>query len=80
MHDQFTLLHEDGDKRILHEFKAVHGDDVMRHIIDFMKGLGYLEETIFTCMKDLSDSYFESIKPMTLPLLQDDLVLSDEID
>lgn len=65
-HDQFTLLYEDETTKILHEFKGLIADDVIRHLIDFLKGCGYLESTIFETMQELSESYFDSLKPLEL--------------
>jgi len=61
-HDQFTLLYEDENTKVLHEFKAVIADDVIQHLIDFLKGCGYMEETIFEAMNGLATSYFNSLK------------------
>lgn len=61
-HDQFTLLYEDEDKKVLHEFKGVVADDVIQGLIDFLKGCGYMEGSIFETMKELSDMYFDSLK------------------
>ena len=60
-HDQFTLLYEDEDKKVLHEFKGVVADDVIQGLIDFLKGCGYMENSIFETMKELSDMYFDSL-------------------
>ena len=60
-HDQFTLLYEDEDTKVLHEFKGVVADDVIQHLIDFLKGCGYMEGSIFEAMKELSDMYFDSL-------------------
>lgn len=61
-HDQFTLLYEDEDTKVLHEFKGVVADDVIQHLIDFLKGCGYMEGSIFEAMKELSDMYFDSLR------------------
>lgn len=61
-HNQYTLLHEDEDTKILYEFKALVADDVVQHIVDFLKGCGYMESTIFECMKELSEMYFASLE------------------
>ena len=60
-HDQFTLLYEDEDNKVLHEFKGVVADDVIQHLIDFLKGCGYMEGSIFEAMKELSEMYFDSL-------------------
>lgn len=61
-HDQFILLYEDEHTKVLHEFKGVVADDVMQHIVDFLKGCGYMESNVFEAMKELSDMYFDSLK------------------
>lgn len=61
-HDQFTLLYEDEDKKVLYEFKGVLADDVIQNLIDFLKGCGYIEGSIFETMKELSDMYFDSLR------------------
>jgi len=60
-HDQFTLLYEDDNTKVLHEFKALVADDVVQHLVDFLKGCGYMESNIFECMKELSEMYFDSL-------------------
>jgi len=72
-HSSFTLLHEDGDTRILYEFKSVVADDVLRNMVDFLKGVGYMEQSIFAVMQEISDEYFSSSDPLILPIQQDDL-------
>lgn len=72
-YSSFTLLHEDGDTRILYEFKSIVADDVLRNMVDFLKGVGYMESSIFETMQEISDEYFSSLEPMTLPIQQDDL-------
>ena len=58
-HDQFTLLYEDENTKVLHEFKALVADDVVQHLVDFLKGCGYMESSVFETMKELSDMYFD---------------------
>jgi len=60
-HDQFTLLYEDENTKVLHEFKALVADDVVQHLVDFLKGCGYMESNVFEAMKELSDMYFDSL-------------------
>jgi hypothetical protein len=60
-HDQFTLLYEDENTKVLHEFKALVADDVVQHLVDFLKGCGYMESSVFETMKELSDMYFDSL-------------------
>ena len=78
-HDQFTLLYEDEDTKVLHEFKGVIADDVIQHLIDFLKGCGYMEGSIFEAMRDLSEMYFDAhsvekyVMSTELQLQQDEL-------
>jgi peptide deformylase len=59
-HDQFTLLYEDENTKVLHEFKGVIADDVIQHLIDFLKGCGYIEQSIYEVMRDCSQMYFDA--------------------
>ena len=59
-HDQFTLLYEDENTKVLHEFKGVIADDVIQHLIDFLKGCGYMEQSIYEVMRDYSQMYFDT--------------------
>lgn len=61
-HDQFTLLYEDENTKLLYEFKALVADDVVTHVVDFLKGCGYMESTIYECMKESSAAYFDLLR------------------
>lgn len=61
-HDQFTLLYEDENTKVLHEFKAVVADNVINHFADFLKGCGYAESSVFEAMKDTAEAYFDSLR------------------
>jgi peptide deformylase len=63
-HSHYTLLHEDGDTRILMEFKEIVADRVIQHFIDFLKGVGYMESSVFEVMQQLSTEYFESLNTL----------------
>ena len=76
-HDQFILLYEDIDSKVLHEFKGVIADDVICRIIDFLKGCGYCEFSIYEVMQERAEMYFETQQPLKLPIQQDDLIDSD---
>jgi hypothetical protein len=67
-HDQFTLLYEDENNKVLHEFKAVVADDVVQRLVYFLKGCGYIESTIFEAMRESSDSYFDSLQKARLDI------------
>lgn len=73
-HDQFTLLYEDEHTKVLHEFKGVIADDVIGHIIDFLKGCGYCESSIHEVMQEKAEMYFEVLQPIKLPAQQDNLI------
>jgi len=60
-HDHFTLLYEDEDTKVLYEFKGVIADDVIQHLVDFLKGCGYMEGSIFEVMRESSELYFDSL-------------------
>jgi hypothetical protein len=60
-HDQFILLYEDENTKVLHEFKAVIADDVVQHLVDFLKGCGYMESNVYEVMQDLAEAYFDSL-------------------
>jgi len=60
-HDHFTLLYEDGDTKVLHEFKEVVADQVIEHLVNFLKGCGYFEHNIYECMKETAEMYFDSL-------------------
>ncbi len=62
-YSKYTLLHEDGDRRLLMEFKEIVADRVVQHFIDFMKGVGYMEASVFEAMRYLSTDYFDSLQP-----------------
>lgn len=60
-HDQFTLLYEDEHTKVLHEFKGIIADDVVQHMVDFLKGCGYMESSVYETMRELSEMYFDSL-------------------
>jgi hypothetical protein len=72
-HDQFTFLYEDENRKVLHEFKALMAQDVIQHFIDFIKGCGYVESSIYETMQEMTEMYFESEETIDLPLQQDTL-------
>jgi len=61
-HDQFTLLYEDEHTKLLYEFKALVADDVINHLVDFLKGCGYMESSIVESMQEYAESYFDSLR------------------
>lgn len=60
-HDQFTLLYEDENTKVLHEFKALVIENVVQHLVDFLKGCGYMESSVFEAMKEMSEIYFDAL-------------------
>jgi hypothetical protein len=73
IHNQFTLLHEDDGKKILHEFQAICLDDVIQSLISFLMGCGYSESSIHETMQEITEMYVEAEQGITLPLQQDTL-------
>lgn len=60
-HDQFTLLYEDENTKVLREFKGLVIEDVVQHLVDFLKGCGYMESSVFEAMKEMSEMYFDAL-------------------
>lgn len=56
-HNQFTFLYEDGEDRILYEFKAVTTDEIMRRFTDFLKGCGHYDTCIIGAMEEITEEY-----------------------
>jgi hypothetical protein len=73
-HDRFTLLYEDVDTRVLYECNGIIADEVISHIISFLKGCGYCESSIYEVMQEKAEMYFEAQQPLKLPIQQDDLI------
>jgi hypothetical protein len=74
--DQFTLLYEDGKRKVLHEFQCITTDDIIDEMIQFLRGVGHLEINIIERMNEISKQYLElyhSNKEMFLELQQDEL-------
>ncbi len=74
--DQFTLLYEDGKRRVLHEFQCIGTDEIVDEFINFMRGVGHLELNIIERMHEISKQYLElynSNKEMFLELQQEEL-------
>ena len=74
--DQFTLLYEDGKRKVLHEFQGIGTDEILDEIIHFMRGIGHLELNILERMHEISSQYLELYKSgltVELPLQQDEI-------
>ena len=74
--DQFTLLYEDGKRKVLHEFQGIGTDEILDEIIHFMRGIGHLELNILERMHEISRQYLElyqASSSVELPLQQDEL-------
>ena len=74
-HDTFYLLHQDGNSQNLTTFQEVFADNIIRHIVDFLRGCGHYDDVIYGCMRDIAEEYFEcqEKKRVSLPLQQDEL-------
>ena len=74
--DQFTLLYEDGKRKVLHEFQAIATDDIVDELIQFLRGIGHLEINILNRLHEISRQYlelYEATSTIKLPMQQDEL-------
>jgi hypothetical protein len=74
--DQFTLLYEDGKRKVLHEFQCIATDEIIDEFINFMRGVGHLELNIIERMHEISKQYLELYQgglTVELPLQQEEL-------
>jgi len=74
--DQFTLLYEDGKRKVLHEFQGIATDEIVDEMIHFLRGIGHLELNIIERMHEMSRQYLELYQEgvtVELPLQQDEL-------
>lgn len=74
--DQFTLLYEDGKRKVLHEFQCIGTDEIVDEFINFMRGVGHLELNIIERMHEISKQYlalYQGEPAIRLPLQQDEL-------
>lgn len=58
-HDTFILLHQDGNSQNLATFTEVFADNIIRHVVDFLRGCGHYDDVIYNCMRDIADEYFD---------------------
>jgi hypothetical protein len=74
-HDTFYLLHQDGNSQNLATFQEVFCDNIVRHIVDFLRGCGHYDDVIYGCMRDIAEEHFQcqEKKQVELPLQQDEL-------
>lgn len=75
-HNQFVLKHIDGGSLFTVTFNAVFTDELVRQMVDFMRGCGHHDDNIYNAMAEVAEEYFECKEnPVpVLPLQQDDLV------
>jgi len=74
--DQFTLLYEDGKRKVLHEFQCIGTDEIIDEFVNFLRGVGHLEINIIERMHEISRQYLELYaggSSIVLPVQQDDL-------
>lgn len=74
--DQFTLLYEDGKRKVLHEFQGIATDEIVDEMIHFLRGIGHLELNIIERMHEISRQYIELYQTgstVELPIQQDNL-------
>jgi hypothetical protein len=74
-HNQFVLKHIDGCSLLTVTFNAVFTDELVRQMVDFMRGCGHHDDNIYGAMAQVAEEYFECKEnPVpVLPLQQDDL-------
>jgi hypothetical protein len=50
-------------------------DNIVRHVVDFLRGCGHYDDVIYGCMRDIAEEHFEcqEKKQGSLPLQQDEL-------
>lgn len=74
-HDTFYLLHQDGNSQNLTTFQEVFCDNIVRHIVDFLRGCGHYDDVIYSCMRDIAEEHFQcqKKKQVELPLQQNKL-------
>ena len=58
-HNTFYLLHQDGNEQNLTTFTEVFADNIIRHMVDFLRGSGHYDNVIYSCMQDISKEYFD---------------------
>jgi hypothetical protein len=58
-HDTYYLLHQDGNSQNLLTFTEVFADNIIRHMVDFLRGCGHYDDVIYGCMQDISKEYFD---------------------
>ena len=66
--DQFVLQHIDGDTRITVTFNAVFTDEVVRQMVDFIRGCGHHDDNIYSAMAQVAEDYFEC-KEKSVPVV-----------
>ncbi len=74
--DQFTLLYEDGRRKVLHEFQCIGTDEIIDEFVNFLRGVGHLEINIIERMHEISRQYLELYaggSSIVLHVQQDDL-------
>jgi len=74
--DQFTLLYEDGKRKVLHEFQGIATDDILDEFMNFLRGVGHIELNIIERMHEISRQYLELYQgepAIRLPIQQDEL-------
>jgi hypothetical protein len=57
--DQFVLQHIDGTTRITVTFNAVFTDELVRQMVDFIRGCGHHDDNIYGAMAQVAEEYFE---------------------
>lgn len=57
--NNYTLLQESDNSSCIYKFQGDYFPDVLVHVVDFLKGVGFFEETIHRGMYDAAEEYFK---------------------
>ena len=73
--NSFVFLHQDGNRQNVEIFQEEFCDEVVRRFVDFLRGCGYVDESVYSSMQDIAADYFKTKEKlrMTLPAQQTDL-------
>jgi hypothetical protein len=74
-HNTYILQHVDQDINLTNAFTATFTDELIRKMVDFIRGCGHHDDNIYSAMAEVAEEYFEcKEKPFpVLPLQQNDL-------
>jgi hypothetical protein len=62
MYNNFSFTRQDDETTNRVEFKGDSIDQIIYHFVDFLRGCGFVDETIYSYMEQQTDDYFECVK------------------